>query len=108
EIIIEQVPNVLNCYLDCDSTEPDGSDARYGIIFADRPRDEMEEKYPELKGRGAATNAVDGEDGGWLRDDHIREAEYYEVSEDKDELIGHDDGTTILRSEAPAGLLKKW
>lgn len=108
EIYIRSIPNPLACGLDPDSTELDGSDARYGFIFADKPRDEMETKYPELKGRGAVSNAVDGEDGGWIREDHIRECEYYEVQETKDELIGDDQGTTILRSGVPASLIKKW
>jgi Phage P22-like portal protein len=108
EIYIRLVPNPMSCYLDPDHREPDGSDARYAFIFADRPRDEVETAYPQLKGRLAASNAVDDEDSGWIRDDHIREAEYYKVVETKDELIGDQDGTTILRSEAPAKLIKKW
>ena len=108
DIYIRSVPNPLGVYLDPDSMEPDGSDARYGFIFADKPRDEMETKYPQLKGRMSAANGIDGDDSQWLREDHIREAEYYEVSEHSDELIGDDDGTIILRSEAPGELIKKW
>ena len=108
EIYIRSIPNPLACYLDPDSVELDGSDARYGFIFADKPRDEMETKYPELKGRNATTNGVDGEDSGWIREDHIREAEYYEVVETSDELIGDDEGNTILRSQVPKKLIKQW
>lgn len=108
EIYIKGVPNPLAVYLDCDAQELDGSDARYGFIFADRPRDEMEKKYPILRDRGVGANAVDGDDGGWLREDHIRESRYYEVEEKADELIGDDEGNTVLRSEAPAALVKQW
>lgn len=108
EIFIRSVPNPWSCYLDCDAVELDGSDARYGFIFADRPRDEMEEKYPDLKGMNFGTNDVDADDQGWVKDDYIRECEYYEVTEEKDELLGDDNGNTIMKSEAPADLVKAW
>lgn len=108
EIFIRSVPDPLACYLDPDSRELDGSDARYGFIFCDRPRDEVEAKYPKLRDKLGAQNAVDGEDGGWIRQDHIREAEYYEITETPDELLGDLDGTTILRSEATPELIKRW
>lgn len=109
EIYIKGVPSPLSVYLDCDATEPDGSDARYGFIFADRPRDEVETKYPALKGRRIADNAVDGKDGGWLREDHIREAEYFRVIEDHDELLMNpEDGVTVFKSLPPPELVKRW
>lgn len=108
DIWLEAASNPLAVMLDCDSVELDGSDARYGFIFADRPRDEMEEKYEKLRGRGAEANAVDGKDSGWLREGHIREAEYYEVEEERDELLGDDTGTTVFRSMTPAKLVRQW
>ena len=108
DIYIRGLPNPLQVYLDCDAAALDGSDARYGFIFADRPRDEIEEKYPEFEGRFGSTNAVDGEDAGWIREDHVREARYYEVSEDADELIADENGITVYKSLVPAKLLKKW
>jgi hypothetical protein len=109
EIYIRSVPDPLCVYLDCDSREIDGSDARYGFIFCDRPRDEVEEKYPDLTERLGVANAVDGQDGGgWIRQNHVREAEYYEITEHADKLLGDLDGTTILASEATPDLIKKW
>jgi hypothetical protein len=108
EIYIRGCDDPLSAMLDCDCHELDGTGARYGFIFADRPIDEIEEKYPHLEGKLTVTNAVDGEDAGWIREDHAREARYYEVTEDRDELLGGDDGTTIFASEAPASLRKAW
>ena len=108
EIRIRGMQNPMGGYLDCDAQNLDGSDARYGFIFGDRPKDEVIEQYPWLRGSLTQANSVDGEDAGWIRDDHVREAKYYEVSEDKDEIIADDDGTIIFRSAAPAALLKKW
>jgi len=114
EIYIRTVPNPMSVMLDVDCQEPDGTGARFGFIFSDRPKDEVIEEYPELAGKLAVANAVDGQDAGWIRDDHVREARYYEVSEDKDELLGNDEGVTVLRSELMMGgakgakLLKTW
>jgi hypothetical protein len=108
EIRVRGAANPMGVYLDCDAQEIDGSDARYGFEFTDRPKDEVIEQYPDLRGSLTQANAVDGEDAGWIRDDHVREAKYYEVKEDKDELIADEEGTVIYRSQAPAQLLKKW
>lgn len=108
EIYIRGTNNPLTVMLDCDCIEPDGSDARYGFIFSDRPKDEVEEEYPELKGKLTYENAVDGVANAWVREDHVREARYYEVTEDKDELIGDDKGNVVFASEVPAKLRKQW
>ena len=107
DIYIRGVHNPLSCYL-CDYTVPDGSDAKAGFIFADKPREEMEEKYPWLKGIAPPINVVDDDDSGWVREDYVREALYYEVTETEDELLQSPEGTTILRSEANAALIRKW
>lgn len=108
EIYIGVVPDPMSCYLDPDHVEKDGSDARFGFIFTDRPRDEAEDMYPWLKGRGSPQNSVDDDDAGWLRDDHVREAKYYKVEEENDELIGDEEGNSILRSDVPKELIAKW
>lgn len=108
EIYIRSVDDPLSVILDCDAKEPDGSDARYGFIFTDRPKDEVTEKYPALRDKVATANAVDGADAGWIREDHVREALYYEVTEDRDELLGDDSGTTVFASKVPATLRKEW
>lgn len=107
EIYIQPIMNPMSVMLDCDCEEPDGTGARYGFIFADRPKDEVIEKYPELEGRVAVANAVDGADAGWIRDDHVRECRYYEVEENKDELLGSD-GVVVMRSKVPPDLYKRW
>lgn len=108
EIKICGVSDPLSVMLDCDIGEPDGSDARYGFRFTDKPKDEVIEKYPALTNKVATANAVDGADAGWIREDHVREALYYEVTEDRDELLGDDSGTTVFASTVPAKLRKEW
>lgn len=108
EIIISSVKNPMGVMLDCDCEEPDGTGARYGFVFSDRPKDEVIEEYPELENRLTVANAVDGHDSGWIRDDHVRECRYYEVEEEKDELVCDDEGVTVYRSDVPAKLFRQW
>lgn len=104
EIYIRPIDDPLSVYLDPDYTEKDGSDARFGFVFQDRPRDEVREEYPDLE--LPVSNAVDGHDAGWLRDDHVRIAEYYRIKEDKDELIGFPDGSAKLKSQLDGEFIK--
>ncbi len=108
EIYIRSVPDPWSCYLDPDHVELDASDARYGFIFADRPRDQVEAEDPEHKGKLSARNAVDGAEIGWQREKTIRECEYYWIEEEEDELIGSFAGVTILRSQANPQIIKAW
>jgi hypothetical protein len=108
EIKIKGCADPLSVILDCDAVEPDGSDARYGFVFTDKPKDEVVEKYSWLENKIATANAVDGADAGWIREDHVREALYYEVTEDRDELLGDDSGTTVFASTVPVALRKEW
>ncbi len=108
EIYIRGIEEPLSVMLDCDASPIDGSGARYGFVFRDRPKDEVIEKYPKLKFKLATANAVDGEDAGWVREDHVRECTYYEVTEDKDELLGDDEGTITFASKVPNELIKQW
>ena len=108
EAYILTVDQPMSVFLDPDARELDGSDAKYGFIFSDRPRAEIEAQYPELKGKLTSQNAVDGEDTGWTRDDHVREAEYYRIVEEEDELIRQPDGLSVLKSLLTPDLLKSW
>lgn len=108
EIYIRGCDDPWSVILDCDAKELDGSDARYGFKFTDRPKDLVIEEYPNLKGKLNGSNAVDGDDAGWIREDHVREAVYYRVSEDRDELLGDDEGTVVFASQVPDSLIKEW
>jgi hypothetical protein len=108
EIYIRGIPDPSACYLDPDAVELDGSDARYGFVFADRPRAAVLKEYPQLEGKITTTNAVDGSSAGWVREKTVRECEYYVIVETEDELLGSPDGDVILRSAINAKLLREW
>jgi len=85
EIYISRVRDPLSVYLDPDINEFDGSDARYGFFFEDRPREIVEKEYPQFKDK-FPRNTLDA-GGEWITEDHIRVAEYYRRIEKKDTLV---------------------
>lgn len=85
ELFIKSVPDPLSVYLDPDIKERDGSDARFGFIFEDWPRDRFDKKYPEYKHKGTVNTLGSGDN--WLDHDHVRLAEYWRRTEKKDRLV---------------------
>ncbi len=49
EIFIRPVPDPLSILLDPDIKQFDGSDARFGFVFTDMPKDEFDRAYPKYK-----------------------------------------------------------
>lgn len=108
EIFIRRVPNALSVYLDPDIQQYDGSDARFGFVFRDMPREEFDRAYPKLKNTIGSNFTGDtmNNDGDWINDDHVRICEYFRTVEDRDHLIALIDGTVILESESEPETMK--
>lgn len=87
DLFIRRVKDPLSIYLDPDINEEDGSDARFGFVFEDRPNEEVIAEYPHLKDKITAQNAISGSDSTWITRDHTRIAEYYRKVSIKDKLI---------------------
>lgn len=96
EIFIKRVKNPLNVYLDPDIQEADGSDARFGFVFEDMPKEEFEATYPN-----AEPVNWNNPEGTWCSKDSIRVAEYFRKVDVKDTLYADDNGNTMLHSELP-------
>lgn len=93
DIFIREVEDPLAVYMDPDYTESDGSDCRYGFIFADIDREEFELQYPNVE-LGTTTSVLGNDENGWIGQDKVRVAEYYWRSEVSDELIVFTDPLT--------------
>lgn len=92
EIFIRRVKDPLSVYLDPDFNEFDGSDARFGFVFTDLPRDEAEAQFPQIKDGGTlATSSIFTAAETWAKEDEVRQAEYFRRVEVKDELLAYDD-----------------
>lgn len=95
EIFIRRVPNPKSIKLDPDIQEADGSDARFGFVFRDMPRDEFEAQYPDVDISGAGIDASDQ----WVRKDTVRVAEYYRRVETSDRLLALTTGEMVRASD---------
>lgn len=95
EIFIRLVKNPLNVYLDGDIQQPDGSDARFGFVFEDLPKDEFEARYPDCEPVGWPLEG--GSD--WLGKDSIRVCEYFRRVEKADVLYVDEGGNTFKASD---------
>lgn len=85
EIFIRRIKDPRNVYLDPNINEVDGSDAWFGFVFDDMPRDLYEAKYPRFKdvGNVAFGNMQDS----WVQKDTIRVAEYMRKTQEPDKLV---------------------
>jgi hypothetical protein len=80
DILIREVADPFSCYVDPDSTQADGSDARYGFAWEDMPREQFVAQYPDADPCGfeAASEGV----GTWIREGTVRVAEYFAVEDE--------------------------
>lgn len=87
-IRIRSVRSAMGVALDPDAKEPSGADSKWGMIWEDRPNDEIEEELAKYKDQIGVANAVTGEGAdNWINEDHTRVAEYYELETVADELV---------------------
>ena len=105
EIFIRRVKDPLTVYLDVDIREADGSDAMYGFVFDDMPRDRFKEKFPKYA--DLANKSPLDVSGNWLRDDQVRVAEYYRIVESDDKLVSYIDWNTGSRTTSNKSKMDK-
>lgn len=83
ELIIKRVVNPLSYYIDCNSVEPDGSDAKYAFVLDEIPEATFKEQWPD-----AAPVSFDVDpDKNTGKEQYITICEYF-VIEEEDEYIG--------------------
>lgn len=92
ELKICRVTNPLAILIDPDSTEPDGSDAKWGFVWDSISRKDFEEKYPDAA-------PISFGDENYNKDsnsqDDIEIAEYFTIVEEVEEIGLLDDGTVV-------------
>lgn len=86
EIYIRRIKDPRAVYLDPNINEIDGSDARFGFIFEDMPKDLYDEKYPDFKDVGWSTTFNNKPDT-WLNQNMVRVAEYFEKEQKRERFI---------------------
>ncbi len=70
DIKIERIINPRSVLLDPNHQNLDGSDAEYGFVYDDMPKDVFRRKYPDALCEGFETT-------GWVGDKTVRVADYY-------------------------------
>ncbi len=93
EIYIRRINDPRSVYLDPYINETDGSDARFGFIYEDLPKDLFETTYPEHKDLGWSTT-FDSRADTWYNQNTVRIAEYYEKTQKKEKLVTWIDPST--------------
>ena len=100
EIFIRRIPNPKSVKLDPHIQEADGSDARFGFVFVDVPRDQFEDEYPDID---LALPGIDDKDG-WISKDTVRKAEYYRKITRNSKLWRLKTGEIIKEADLPEGI----
>lgn len=114
KILIKRIRNPNSVLLDPFHKEKDGSDANWGFVFEDIPKEEFTNEYPDSEISEAGDWKVAGQnDMLWVGDNTVRIAEYFTREWQDDELleVKINDGTkstaeTILKSQAKESLQK--
>lgn len=96
-IKIKLIQNPQLVYVDCDAQELDKSDARYGFIFEDVPRKQLEADYPDIDSSSWGNNDARG----WCSKDTVRIAEYFYCDKVADTALLLPDGESVLLSQVP-------
>lgn len=91
-IVVERILNAFEIYLDPQSTEPDGADAKYGFKTIMIPRSEFEEQYPDADPMSWTESGAGDTFKNWVDDKNVRMAEYYEIEYEKRRLVALSNG----------------
>ncbi len=85
---IRSIRTPMGVAMDPNAKEPSGADANWGMIWEDRPNDEIKEELEKYKDQIGVANAVTGPGSeSWVTRDHTRVAEWYEREIMADQLI---------------------
>ena len=103
---IQRIRNRFSVYMDPGAQEPDGADAKYCFISEIIPREDFEDQYPKADPLSWTTNGVGDRYPGWVEESGIRVAEYYEVSEEKADLVALSNGHVGWKDDIGEATLK--
>ena len=87
KICIKRVPNPLNVFIDCTSTESDGSDMKHATILQEMLVSDFKEEYPK---NDPADFKAGGVDKKYKDEDSIFIAEHFYIKSSKEEIVSPD------------------
>ncbi len=95
ELCIKRVPFPLSVYIDPDSTEIDGSDARYAFVFEDIGIEEFKERFGDAEPVSFEADRSLGTKTTSATEDTIRIAEYFEIVDERKTISVDENGEII-------------
>lgn len=88
EIQLERISNPFSVYLDPTCQKFDSSDARYGFVVEDLPKEEYRSRYPQSQmadlSEFTSTGNMQPE---WMPEGNVRIAEYFYVEETRRQMV---------------------
>ena len=110
DIFILRVSDPLTVYIDPDAKEADKSDAKFGFVFSDMPREEFEKTFPDYKDMAGSSPLGDTDYSDWVSDKKVRVCRYYRCVQKKERLVGFKNpatgqNTTVRVSKVPKEIL---
>lgn len=102
EIKVRRVPNPRSVMLDPFIEMADGSDARYGFVEVDIPKDDFKRQYPKAKFTNWDSDAGKYGQDGWLSNDSVRVCEYFYKIETPELVHLLETGVTITDEDYQA------
>lgn len=106
QLCIERIRNAYTVYLDPNHQNPDGSDAKWAFVTEMIPRDDFKDDWPEADpmpyvqgGRGEGYK-------NWIAQDMIRIAEYWEIENEKRDVVRLANGFVGWKDEIPEHIME--
>jgi len=99
EIYVRRIKDPRSVYVDPNINEVDGSDAWFGFIFDDEPKDLFKAKYPEYANVVGSSVLGGNSPDGWITLNNVRVCEYYRKTQSKTKLVSwvNGNGEQVLK-----------
>lgn len=99
EIYIKRIASRFSVVLDYMRQEADASDAAWGFVFEDMAKEDFEQAYPDADVVSFDGSDADNPAPGWLTDNSVRVAEYFEAVTEPKTLLLLQDGRKVWEAD---------
>lgn len=99
-IKVARIRNMFTVYLDPDHQDPTGADVKYGFVTELLSRDEFKDRWPKAQQMPYTEGGIgDTLMKGWISQDKLRIAEYFEIEHEKRKLLALGNGVVGWEDE---------
>lgn len=101
EARIKRIADRFSVYLDPAASEPDGSDANWGMIIEDLTKDEYEAQFPNSKLASRDWESLGSQSPEWVKKDGARVCEYFYKEFEKTTICLLSTGEIVRKDQLP-------